>query len=180
MSVSKKIRFEVFKRDGFKCAYCGKTPPEVMLEIDHIQPKSKNGSDEIDNLITSCFDCNRGKSHIELTAIPNTMQLNKEIIEERENQYLEYQKVLRKVEKRLRKEILEVGQVYNNFFPKYIPSEIFNTNSMKPFIQKLGLSVVKESMELACSKQLDDNKTLKYFCGICWNKIKGVKPDWER
>ena len=45
MPISKKLRFEVFKRDGFQCAYCGKTPPEVSLEVDHIQPKSKKGKD---------------------------------------------------------------------------------------------------------------------------------------
>lgn len=36
--ISKKLRFEVFKRDGFRCAYCGKFPPAVILEVDHIEP----------------------------------------------------------------------------------------------------------------------------------------------
>lgn len=62
MSLSKRTRFEIFKRDCFTCQYCGRRPPEVVLEVDHIEPKSKGGSDDQINLITSCADCNRGKS----------------------------------------------------------------------------------------------------------------------
>lgn len=62
MGLSKKTRFEVFKRDEFTCQYCGQTPPAVTLEVDHIDPKSKGGGDGTINLITACFDCNRGKS----------------------------------------------------------------------------------------------------------------------
>lgn len=60
--LSKTLRFEVFKRDSFKCQYCGKSAPEVTLEVDHIIPVAKGGSNEIFNLITSCRDCNAGKS----------------------------------------------------------------------------------------------------------------------
>ncbi len=56
-SLSKKIRFEVFKKDSFTCQYCGSTPPSTVLEIDHINPVSLGGDNSIDNLITSCFDC---------------------------------------------------------------------------------------------------------------------------
>ena len=62
MAVSKSIRFEVFARDAFTCQYCGRRPPEVVLELDHIHPRSKGGQDELTNLITSCWDCNRGKA----------------------------------------------------------------------------------------------------------------------
>lgn len=62
MAVSKSLRFEIFARDAFTCQYCGKRPPEVVLEVDHIHPVSKGGGDEEINLITSCYDCNRGKS----------------------------------------------------------------------------------------------------------------------
>lgn len=66
-SLSKKIRFEVFKRDKFTCQYCGKSAPDVVLEIDHIKPVSKGGDNDIMNLVTSCKDCNRGKSNRELS-----------------------------------------------------------------------------------------------------------------
>jgi hypothetical protein len=59
--LGKKLRFEVFKRDRFVCRYCGQTPPEVVLEIDHIIPLAAGGTNEVDNLVTACFPCNRGK-----------------------------------------------------------------------------------------------------------------------
>lgn len=70
-NINKKIRFEIFKRDSFKCCYCGRSAPEILLEIDHINPVSKGGDNSILNLITSCFDCNRGKGAVELK--DNTM-----------------------------------------------------------------------------------------------------------
>ena len=189
MSLSKKIRFEVFKRDGFKCQYCGQTPPSVTLEVDHINPVSKGGEDDINNLITSCFDCNRGKSNIELNQVPNTLQENKEIIEERESQYLEYQKLLKKINNRVEKEIKQVTDIFQNYFPKLIPKREFQLRSIKPFIAKLGVISVCESMDISCSKfesmpdrvhtynngWLDkDEAAIKYFCGICWNKVNNT------
>lgn len=58
-----KLRFEIFKRDGFRCAYCGRNPKEdgVKLVIDHIIPKSKGGKLVADNLVSACYDCNSGK-----------------------------------------------------------------------------------------------------------------------
>ena len=61
MTLSVKTRFEVFKRDRFTCQYCGKHPPDVLLEADHITPRAAGGSDAIENLTTACTDCNRGK-----------------------------------------------------------------------------------------------------------------------
>ena len=51
-------RFEILERDKFTCQYCGKTADEVKLDIDHIIPLSKGGSNTNDNLITSCEKCN--------------------------------------------------------------------------------------------------------------------------
>ena len=78
--ISKKIRFEVFKRDGFRCVYCGKIPPDVILEVDHIIPVSKKGTNDINNLVTSCFECNRGKRDIELEKVPAKISENIEIL----------------------------------------------------------------------------------------------------
>ena len=60
-SLSNKIRFEVFKRDNFTCQYCGRKAPEIVLNVDHIEPVAKGGTNDIYNLVTSCFECNNGK-----------------------------------------------------------------------------------------------------------------------
>lgn len=66
-----KLRFKILERDGFRCQYCGrglKVNPEVELQIDHIHPDSKGGLFAEDNLVTSCRECNLGKSDIILSA----------------------------------------------------------------------------------------------------------------
>ena len=114
--ISKKIRFEVFKRDDFTCQYCGKTPPNITLEIDHIQPVSKGGTNDINNLLTSCFDCNRGKSNHTLKRLPNTLNDNLEILKEKEEQLKEYHKLIRKLEKRLDTQVKDITEIYESFF----------------------------------------------------------------
>lgn len=62
-STGKRLRFEVFKRDGFTCRYCGGQPPEVILVVDHIVPVAEGGPSTIENLNTACEACNQGKAH---------------------------------------------------------------------------------------------------------------------
>ena len=72
-------RFQIMKRDGFKCCICGRTPATtigLVLEVDHIHPVSKGGSNYHDNLQTVCFDCNRGKRDTTLDKqIPQNREL---------------------------------------------------------------------------------------------------------
>lgn len=56
-----KKRFKVLQRDNFRCQYCWKNWKDVSLEVDHIIPKSKWWTDEFENLITCCRECNIGK-----------------------------------------------------------------------------------------------------------------------
>lgn len=67
LAISKRLRFEVFKRDSFACQYCGAQAPAVLLHVDHIQPRSKDGTSDLTNLITACESCNLGKSNITLS-----------------------------------------------------------------------------------------------------------------
>lgn len=64
-----KLRFEILKRDKFTCQYCGRKSPDVILEIDHIHPRSKGGKNIMDNFKTACKDCNMGKSNTLLEII---------------------------------------------------------------------------------------------------------------
>lgn len=60
-NISERVRFKVFRRDGFTCQYCGRVATDMELSIDHIIPVSKNGTNDDNNLITACMVCNRGK-----------------------------------------------------------------------------------------------------------------------
>ncbi len=48
----------IFKRDGYKCVYCGS---KNNLTLDHVVPQSKGGKDSWDNLVTACKRCNAEK-----------------------------------------------------------------------------------------------------------------------
>ncbi|AXQ63941.1 HNH endonuclease [Gordonia phage Horus] len=62
MTVSKRVRYEVFRRDNNRCRYCGATAPETPMTIDHVVPTALGGSDDPSNLVTACRDCNAGKT----------------------------------------------------------------------------------------------------------------------
>ena len=68
-NISNRTRFLVLKRDNFTCQYCGRSG--IELEVDHIHPFSKGGTNEIGNLITACKDCNRGKIATEVLPMLN-------------------------------------------------------------------------------------------------------------
>lgn len=61
--LSSKLRYEVFKRDGFRCVYCGRAAADgITLHADHIIPIAKGGQTVPENLQTLCSECNAGKS----------------------------------------------------------------------------------------------------------------------
>lgn len=63
MGTSKRLRFRVLERDSFTCTYCGNTPSNgSVLHVDHVFPKASGGADTLENLVTSCADCNLGKA----------------------------------------------------------------------------------------------------------------------
>ncbi len=62
MPVSKRLRYEVLRRDNHTCRYCGASAPDVRLTVDHVVPATLGGSDGPENLVAACADCNSGKS----------------------------------------------------------------------------------------------------------------------
>jgi hypothetical protein len=61
-ALSKGERFRVLERGGFRCVYCGRRPPEVVLHVDHAVSKKNGGGNDDENLVSACSDCNLGKS----------------------------------------------------------------------------------------------------------------------
>lgn len=62
--MNNSLRYDIMKRDNFKCILCGDSPaknPKTRLEIDHETPLAKGGSNNEKNLRTLCLKCNQGK-----------------------------------------------------------------------------------------------------------------------
>lgn len=59
--VSSRLRLEIFERDGWRCRYCGASPREAVLTIDHVVALASGGSNQPGNLVTACLSCNVGK-----------------------------------------------------------------------------------------------------------------------
>lgn len=100
-AISKRTRFEVFKRDGFKCQYCGSAPPQVILHVDHIKPVKEGGKNNVDNLITSCQPCNLGKGAVPLDRLPISLKEKAAAVKEMEAQIAGYAQVISQQQARI-------------------------------------------------------------------------------
>jgi hypothetical protein len=170
--ITKKVRFEVFKRDGFACQYCGNHPPAVLLQVDHIHPVKLGGTNDMDNLITSCQPCNIGKTATPLTVIPQSLADKSAEVAEREEQIRGYNEIMAGRRNRIEDEAWEVAEALIPGSSKGIARQ--KMASIRNFTKTLGLNECLEASEIANRKYpYSDNKRFLYFCGICWNKIKG-------
>ena len=183
MAISKKKRFGIFKRDEFQCQYCGRTPPQVVLEVDHIHPIAEGGDDNEINLITSCFDCNRGKGKEPLTVVPELVKEKHKRKREAREQLDKYNDFLMDERSLVDGQIEELGTHWNNKcarndaeMNRFIFGDSRST-SIRRFLRDLPFVEVLDSIDDAYEKvpawpPSGDTRTWKYFCGICWKKIK--------
>ncbi len=59
------LRYAVLKERGRRCECCGRCPPEVIVDVDHVKPRSKHPTLALDksNMQVLCRDCNYAKSN---------------------------------------------------------------------------------------------------------------------
>ena len=172
VAIPKRMRFEVFKRDGFECVYCGATPPNAILHCDHFTPVSLGGLTEVDNLVTACQPCNSGKSNIPLSSVPLSLSERATEVIERESQIAGYEAVMKA--RRMRLDV-DAQEALDHFCGSYGLESIPKADliSIKRFVDKLGLDDVLASIDLAkAMKPFSKQWGWRYFCGTCWGKIK--------
>ena len=59
-------REDVFRRDGYRCVYCGAECEPAALTVDHVQPRVRGGDSSSGNVVTACGGCNTAKGHRKL------------------------------------------------------------------------------------------------------------------
>ena len=67
---AKLSRENIFIRDGYECVYCGESDRR-LLTLDHVDPRSKNGKDTWENLVTACKRCNCEKDNLTIVEYIN-------------------------------------------------------------------------------------------------------------
>ena len=137
-NISKKIRFEIFKRDKFKCQYCGGSAPDIILNVDHIDPVANGGTNELTNLITSCFDCNQGKKARLLSddSIVQKQRNQLQLVQERREQLLLMLKWKKSLDNIENEEIKIIEEYWNSLFEPYYVVDENTVNKIKSFLKE--------------------------------------------
>jgi 5-methylcytosine-specific restriction endonuclease McrA len=54
---------QLVKEYGSRCWWCGRCLPEEELNLEHLKPKSRGGSNSLENLRLAGFSCNRSRGN---------------------------------------------------------------------------------------------------------------------
>lgn len=169
-NLSNKIRFEVFKRDKFTCQYCGRKAPEVVLNVDHIKPVAKGGTNDIFNLITSCFECNNGKRDIPLDKLSelDKQRESLELLEERRKQIdmmLKWKKELSNINDY---EVDKIADYINDEFDVSLTDN--GRANLQKHIREFGFAEVLEAVNIAFNQYDGGEKSFQYIPRICYTR----------
>lgn len=174
--LSRRLRFEVFKRDSFTCQYCGKKAPEVVLNCDHIDPVARGGTDDILNLITACEACNGGKAAVPLTelAAVNKKRKQLEALQERQDQIammMEWQQALANNEDAV---LDEVCSVFTNRTRFEINAS--GRATLATLIRRFGFEEVLQAIRISTDQYLrwQDDAPTPESVEFAFGKIGGI------
>ena len=187
ISIPKGIRFEVFKRDKFTCQYCGREAPDVIFEVDHIVPVVEGGDNELLNLITSCRDCNRGKSK-KVLQDDSTIKKQKRVMDELQDrkEMIEMMALWKKELLEEEAKMIDIIDDYLCSISNYCMNDTGRAN-MKRLIKKFSFSEVYEAVEIAFDRYYNpnyynDSPSWNYafnkIGGICHNRRIGRGADY--
>jgi hypothetical protein len=188
--ISKRLRFEIFKRDHFTCVYCGRTPPEVVLQIDHLEPVSAGGPDDPANLFTACSDCNLGKSDRRLeNALPQVRPEEIDEMAERVEQMRAYQHWRSERDRLLRLELSAIYEAWVDEFGGQLVEEEAGSHyessvnfpsekTLLGYLEDLPTAQILDAVRSAAWRFHDRDReeierwaVRRYFYAICKRKI---------
>jgi len=172
-SLRPKQRFEVFKRDRFTCLYCGRRVPEVILQVDHVVPVSAGGTDDPENLLTSCEECNLGKgaSPVDKRVCIRTQQDQ----EERRLQLQSYQVFQFEQQECLNASAAAVLEHWERLCPRAKP---LMEPSIRRFLKKLDFEEVIDALDITATKPINDWGRDRYCYAVLHAKLRENGGEW--
>jgi len=169
--MSKKLRFTVFARDGYQCQYCGRTPPAVVLEPDHVVPVCDGGKDTEENLVTACFDCNRGKGRDPaVRPLRPAVKARTEQIKESEEQLAAYRELLRAQQARREGDVEAICQHFTavnalcNRGDEWVITER-GKQSVRQWLRDWTVEDLKDALSISIPRFAPDHHALFAYTG---------------
>lgn len=173
MAITKGLRFEILRRDNFRCTYCGATPAKTELHVDHVLPTSLGGTDDPSNLTTACQDCNAGKAGRMLDE-PQVEAVNErakvwaqameQAIEERRKRF----DALQEIREWFRFE-------WESWTPRVELPDGFVKTINHYLVHGLSTDEIVDSIEIAMTSPTPIHRKYRYFCGVCNRKLDDLR-----
>lgn len=184
MAVSRRLRFEILRRDDHTCRYCGRRAPDVALTVDHVKPAALGGADTPENLVTACSDCNTGKASVPADA-PTVEGVADDA--ERWARAVEVTAWARAGDRRWMAQQVEQfdavwsgwGWTHDDGTRTLVHRQSDWEDTIRRFVS-LGLDVeaLTHFVAVAMKKpNIVSEKRWAYFCGCCWREIDHIQEE---
>lgn len=179
MAVSKRLRFEILRRDNHTCRYCGASAPAVKLVVDHIVPETLGGSNQPGNLAAACEPCNSGKSSVAPDA---------PLVEDVKQDALRWSQAMKHAVEARAGATVERDHYASQFYWawsewKYgyhklvadLPADW--ERSIMTFLDAgLTIDAVRDAIrKTMTTAKVDVSQKWRYFCGICWRELDEIR-----
>lgn len=179
ITIGKRLRFEIFARDGFTCKYCGRQSDVVPLQIDHVLPVCQGGTNDPENLVTACADCNAGKSGKRIIQHAPTEQDRLRLAQERAEQAQAFSAAKDSMKARQ-----ELRQSFIDWWCECTGRDDVRLAQFRivfSFVEEFGPQTVMDWIEMAAGRTSgSDLDICKYVCGIRRNVLAAQEKQSDR
>jgi HNH endonuclease len=181
MAVSRRLRFEILRRDGYTCRYCGASAPDVTLTVDHVNPSALGGEDRPENLVTACESCNGGKSSIPPDA---------DVVANVAADAVRWSGALRLAADEMLADLGRRNEIRQQFDAAWSGWGLGKGATRQPIprpddwalsVDRLAATGLPVAVMLDCvdvamnSKKVQPENTFRYMCGIAWKKVQQLQ-----
>lgn len=178
MPITKRVRFEVLRRDGHTCRYCGRRAPDVELAVDHVVPEALGGGSDPSNLTAACVECNQGKASIS----PDSP-----IVADVDEDALRWKHAIERAAEIIAADLAEERAMLARFDAAwhawtyndgadYVPRPANWEQSVLAF-RNAGLPEIQivELVKVAMESKATPANTWRYYCGCVWNAVRRLQ-----
>ena len=179
MAISRRLRYEVLRRDSYTCRYCGAKAPDVKMTVDHVVPVALGGTDEPANLVAACGDCNGGKTSSSPDA-PLVADVAADALRWSQAMAAAAGEMLAKASGDVdaRAHFEHVWSRYGSG-PKRepLPKDPGWQNTVDNLLRAgLPMAVLEECVEVAMGqRRVSAENVFRYMCGVAWRKVRELR-----